>query len=360
MRILFSEDESYYRKLGLVDIKDVEFHFGGMKYYNKSGEWLSERYDYFACFMYTLPHNAILTEKFRKLDIPSILIIDGIYDLSNSINNPMSNKYGLILYEYLQQDICISVENRIDHFFGEEKSYFYYLPDHMKCETKKTEVDNMDTKILLTTANSAYFNDDEYGNLLSILDTVISTFLDLGLDFETRIFDKRLLTDLEEKFELNNIIDCSFDVALSNYTHIVTTPSSLAVSAMKGGRAVALLVYKDQPTFISSGWIFTSQRTLNTGIDSFINMDKARMQYQERCISCYESSNSLSDVLEDLVIRDKNSYTGRSNPSHDFLTNSYYNMLESRFNFNFEYFLRKQYLKFKSVNIIRSLRKRLK
>ena len=361
MKILFSEEESYYRNLGLVDIDNVSFTFDGMKLYKQKESWLTQNFDMFVCFMYTLPHNCILTEKFKRSNCPTVLVIDGIYDYANSNSNPMVKKYHLELYQHIQQDFILSVDHRLSSFFHPSKKHIGYRPKHILAYNKFTEFSSVEKKVLITTANSAYFNDVEYQNLIDIINKTIFVFDSNNIKYDFRIFDENILKDIIIKDGCKNVVDCSFEDILGKYDHFVTTPSSIAISAINNRKAVALLLYRDEPTFISSGWSFTSKKTISAALSSFLNMDEPRMRYQERFVNCFEQERSISDALS-MVAKNIDSFSSSNSDStsEEYLIRSYENMLNSKFNINLEYGSRKIYTRFKSFRFIKFLRKKLR
>ncbi len=361
MRILFSEEEKYYRNLGLVDIDNISFTFDGMKLYKKKESWLNERFDMFVCFMYTLPHNSLLTEKFKRNNCPTVLVIDGIYDYANSNSNPMVRKYNLELYQFIQQDFILSVDHRLSDFFHSSKKHISYRPKHILGYKEFKEFSGVEKKVLITTANSAYFNDVEYQNLIDIIKETVAIFDSENVKYDFRIFDENIINDIPIKDGCKNVIDSNFEVILGKYDHFVTTPSSIAISAINNKKAVALLLYRDEPTFISSGWSFTSKRTISASLTSFLNMDEPRMRYQERFAKNFEQERDISDAIS-IIAQRKDVYSScyQEVTSERYLIRSYENMLNSKFNINFEYFFRKFYTKFKSFRIIKFLRKKVR
>jgi len=358
VRILFSESEKYYRDLGLKDIPSTIYKFDGMRYYNKPTNWLSNNFDLFVCFMFTLPHNSLITSKFKESGVPTVFVLDGIYDYANASKNIMNAKYSISILECCQQDILISVDYRLEKFFNKKLVHIGYLPKHMLINNSFTEDRDAKSKILLTTANSAYFDDEEYNNLLEIINLSLSSFEERGIDYDVRIFDKRIIDDLDSKYQINNVIDCNFDSVLNKYSHIVTTPSSIAISAMRSNKPVALLLYRNEPTFISSGWSFLSKNTIDSSLKSFLAIDESRMIYQKRFLSNFEFERDLTSAISDSIALDfQRDRRPSSIEEYSFVNKNYRNMLDSKFNFNFEFFIRNLYLKIKRNSFVKVIKK---
>jgi hypothetical protein len=189
---------------------------------------------------------------------------------------------------------------------------------------------------LITTANTAYFNDGEFERLVFLINEIVREVIDLGYSLKFRIFDKRLqesITDFD-KYE-NNIIE-SIEEAISSSKSIITTPSSIAIESMYYTKATALLVYRDSPLFYQTGWSLSLSVNIKETLQLMISRDKNRMEYQlnyiENNLSKHEFQDILSKVFNQNMIHSKPSYD-----ELEFKTKIYKNILESKFNFNFLY-----------------------
>ena len=118
-KILFSESENYYRRLGLRDIDGATFIFDGMRFYCKYDSFLSG-FDAFISLFYTMPHNVLLTVRFQRLGVKTVLCSDGINDLANSFINPMHIKYGVELLHPIVQDFFLCVGKKERKYFNQE------------------------------------------------------------------------------------------------------------------------------------------------------------------------------------------------------------------------------------------------
>ncbi len=355
MKILFSEDEWYYRELGLVDKEGCNFYFGGMRFYKKSTNFLSS-YDAFVCAYYTLPHNALLTDRFKRIGVPTILCSDGIFDFSNAFLNIMHRKYGLIQFHPVIQDFFICVGVREAEYFSSEVEALDYMPKRMISMETPLGLPAKE-KVLLTTANTAYFDDAEYSRLLRLMLDVIETLDKRSVSFSVRIYDERLLKELlaYSGQEFKNDVDHGFEETLKCYSSVITTPSSIAVTSMYHQRPTALLVYRDTPMFMQSGWMITSADLLNDSLDGFLKPSRDRLEVQNKLLLNYNVDNDLSGRILDLI---------KSSPDsvkyNDFVYKSYENMLISKFNFNIEWYVRKVYRHMKGSKKISFLMERIK
>lgn len=349
MKILFSESEEYYRQLGLKNEPNLSYFFDGMKFYNKR----IDHFDIFICAFYTMPHNVLLTNKFQALNKKTILCSDGIFEFANAFENPMVTKYGLSLFHPIIQDYFLCVgSNECEYFLSEKTETMKYIPDRMI--SSFDVIENPKTpKILITTANTAYFNDKEFENLVDLISSSISLLSSKNIDYSVRIFDQCLLKSLTEKTGLNfyNDIENDFETTIKDYTSIITTPSSIAITAMYHQRAVALFVYRDQPMFLQAGWLIPSADILDGILSDFLRLEDQRIQIQNRILKLYLTEDGITDSLKKIIDLEQ-----KPNNENYYVNRNLVNMLNSSFNFNFEWFVRKLYIKIKMLSVVKAVR----
>lgn len=350
---LFSEHEAYYRELGLVDQPDVKFHFNGGRLYKKKATYLSQ-FDLFICAFYTQGHSLILTNKFKALGVNTVLCADGIFEFSNAINNIMIRKYNVVQFHPIYQDYFICVGEEENKYFSLSNITYRYLPDRVM---KQTLIKSLPVKkrILITTANTAYFNENEFESLISLMVSIIRIIIQKGDDFSFRIFDEALLNRISKSIGIKvfNDIELDFDSTIEKYSSVITTPSSIAITSMYHQRSVALLVYKDVPLLIQSGWNIPSSDVFYNSYSSFFELDRTRIDIQNNILKKYLSDKSLNEHL--MMISNK-SCSSNNNYCDEVL----FNMLNSSFNFNIEFFVRRLYLKIKTNTIIKKIRLKIK
>lgn len=356
MKLLFSEAEWYYRDLGLEDIEGIEFRFGGMRFYRSSIKLL-KTYDAFICSYYTMPHNALLTLRFRDLGIKTILCSDGIFDFSNAKLNVMHTKYGLTQFHPILQDFFLCVGKKESKFFSNRVVAMDYMPKRMISSKDLISMPSK-VKVLVTTANTAYFNQDEYLRLFVLMSESIKVLIENNVDFSVRIFDQKLLADICDEFSglITNDIEFDFETTLKGYSAVITTPSSIAVVSMYQRRPTALLVYRDLPMFLQTGWMIPSATVLDSILEGFLQGDIERMKIQNDLYNNYSHECGLNDRIVEIMIDDmheKNMYTYMINRSFE-------NMLMSKFNFNFEWYVRRIYYFLSKFNIFKRVFARFK
>ncbi|WP_199877959.1 hypothetical protein, partial [Salinivibrio sp. MA427] len=294
-KILFSESEEFYRSLGIIDYDELEYVFNGMKRYKYDMSKLKE-FDTFVCAFYTVPHNVILTLKFRKMNRPTVLVADGIYDFANSNFNPMVTKYNLTQFEPIIQDFFLVPGKLESKLLKGIKSTINYLPSRMLSMQNKLPLPEK-AKVLITTANNPYFDEREKKRLVSLINDIKDVLDTQGVPFAYRIFDPYLKDKLEVDEHLNDTSMC-FENCLTNYSAVLTTPSSIAITAMYHDRAVGLLTYRSTPATLVAGWSFFDKELFEAQLSDFINLEEKRLKFQRRVVANYiEESTDINSAL---------------------------------------------------------------
>ena len=356
MNVLFSEDEAFYRDLGLSDDVNFSYAFNGCHLYNKEKSFL-QRFDIFVCAFYTMPHNVLLTLKFKQLKKPTIICLDGIFDFSNAIKNPMVSKYNVIMHHPILQDYFFCVGKRESLYFSNDATTFNYLPQRVLGKNAMIALPKS-KKTLVTTANSAYFDSAEFELLSNLIVDIVEVLTEASIPFSVRIFDARLLRTLENKvgYKLDNDLTPNFEETLVMYSSVITTPSSIALAAMHHERAVALLVYRDSPMFLQAGWLIPSKQVFQAALNSFTALETERMRIQVRVMETYATENNITYLLKNISSKNLEKNVLLKN----YINTTMLNMLESKFNFNVEYLFRKMYNKIKKWDFIKTIRLNIK
>lgn len=355
IRVLFSESESYYRELGLKDCEAYVFEFDGLRFYKKSKKFL-KKYDAIVMAYYTLPHNALLTIKAKEAGVKTILIADGVFEFGNSFLNPMVCKYKMKLFHPITQEYFICVGSFSRKYFSRYSKTVPYMPERMMTSDKHIPMPR-DKKALITTANTAYFNDYEFNKLQGLLVCAALELKLKGVSFCFRIYDQMLFKAVVDElgFLIDNDVGSDFETTLASYSTIITTPSSICVTAMYHKRSVATLIYRDFPISVQSGWVLFDKASIKQSLSSLINMDSTRMEIQDNLVSMYFPSNEINSAL-DIVVKDKTINHSEVN----YYDKAMMNMLTSTFNFNFEHFFRTLYLRFKKNSFVKKMSKVIK
>lgn len=293
--IVFVESKSHYEKLNLSF--DNAIYNGGLKY---SFGLLDIKKA--TLVVVTLQHSFIssyMCELARKHRIEVWLVVDGIFEWNNSYNNPSLNGKHLFLHDNYDKVFICSDDDTLNYL-----SNFY--SEVVKFKNKKVLGDKKNSdfmmsnkcSVLITTANTAYFNESEKTRLIDLLKMLKLEIEKNGIAYKTRIFDTSILEEVgfdDKKNEINN----DFNSCCSDVRSVITTPSSISIEAMMLGKRVCHLSYRDTPASIQTAWVLHKSVDFTACLDSLIKEDKSERDiYQHSILSQYAEGISSFDFLD--------------------------------------------------------------
>ena len=348
--ILFLEDNNYLEKLGIF--KSIK-KFNGINNYKLSKKSIKD-YSLIVSMLYNSPVSNFMILKAKINKIPTLLISDGILEWENMFSNPLITVHNLALFHPVLHDMFLCVgqdETQYFNFLGYKS--MQYLPDRMAPTIPR--IGKVGTNLfLITTANTAYYDTIEKENLVQLLKDIILTLDSLSFKYIYRIFDDSLVKLLDIQKE-QNIKDRSYEECLKLVDYVITTPSSISFTTMYHGKPLAHLIYRDSPMFIQGGWNISGSINIESTLKDMTTYNQYRMNFQEFQVAKYLVDNETveKEVIEKLEEQ-------KTENIEKFINQNLYNMLNSSFNFNIEYFVRKVYLRFKSFKIMQILKGKVK
>lgn len=347
--------------MSLYGYVETESQFRGLDFFHNNKEYCLlrdykscsrkfEKFDLIISKLYTSPLGNLIILKARMIGIPTLLFSDGIIDWSNCFNNPLISKYHLNLYHPILHDyfLCVGKEET-DYFNFLGQKTFQYLPDRMLNLNSVVKRPN-NKAFLITTANAPFYNEEEKIRLLKLIKDTVLALNELGFSYFYRIYNQEIITELQIQ-DIDNHTSMSFEDCIRDADCVITTPSSISFTAMYHKRALAHFTYRDTPVFIQGGWIITSDINLKATLVDMANMEENRIRYQDYQVSKYLYDNNITDSN----IREALGNYQQENIKK-FINKNLYNMLNSFFNFNIEYFVRRIYEHYKKKNFMKFLR----
>ena len=331
--LLVIEDKSYYDHLLDFDSELFHVEYSGLRHYKSD----LRKFDLIISFNYLSDLGNYIIVKAKIQNVRTLLLSDGIIEWSNMFSNSKFTKKNLKLFHPIIHDYFFCVGSNESSYFNSlgQKTY-NYIPNRMKTkETKSTNAKKID--FLLTTANTPYHNLSEKRILIKILKNILQDMKKNEYSFAFRIYDRSLIEELNI-LEHQNFIKNDFNTTFNQFKCLITTPSSIIISAIKQKKPVAQIIYRDTPLFLQSGWMITSLNVDST-IKSMLNHEVERMDFQLWQLNSY--INESGDVSK-IISRDKE----KTNVSEHFNTRLE-NLIQSKYNINFEYLVRRLFLKFK-------------
>ncbi|HEM7544030.1 TPA: hypothetical protein U2M54_002841 [Providencia rettgeri] len=343
-KVLFLEDKLFYE--GMLNhnfFHNCELFYNGGKLYNKNHQLI--KYDLIVYTIYSSPLYNFIIRRASELNIKTLLLMDGICEFSNFTKNKKIMALGIDNYHPIIADnIGIIGKSAKKYFCSFGINALNYIPPRVidMCIKNKNESNNKINKenvFLITTANTAYYDDSEYTKLINLLKDIILVLKNKNIRYYFRVFDEKIINELSIPHE-KNLRNGSFEDTLEMVSFVITTPSSIILPAMYQRKPVAILQYRDSPNFIQSGWVISKDIDYSSTFASMMSFDKKRMNFQ---LNQIEDSLSKCDTVAD-CFKEKNSFTIKE--VSQFINKTNINMLESKFNINFEYLARKIYIKY--------------
>lgn len=336
-KILVVEDHLYYKNLLDFDVNIFDVTYNGLRFYKSD----LSKYDLVISFNFFSDLGNMIILKAKLQGVKTLLVNDGILEWSNMFNNKnVLNKntpqFHPIMHDYF---FCVGRTEAL-YFESLGQKTYNYIPIRMN-NTKTIKRPEPKHDFLITTANTPYHNRKEKTLLIATLKKIKRDLDGLKLSYGFRVFDEFLIKELAIT---DNYITENFSDTIKNFKCLITTPSSIMVTAMELNIPVAQIIYRDCPIFVQSGWII-SNLNLDSTFYSMLNQEKERMDFQKFQVQNYFNSNA--DILE-LV-----SAAPPKNIKKIDYDAKLYNMINSWYNFNFEFFARKIYLYLKNLTSLK-------
>ena len=158
-----------------------------------------------------------------------------------------------------------------------------FLPWIRVCELPKRETCD-DFQVLLATANTPYFDDQQKKVLVDGLRALRDLFSGWSLkDGRAVEIQFRLSEDLAVELGLPVNEEDRPDLAavMANLDAVITTPSTLYLESCRFGRPTALLDFFNVPAYVPSAWSITSLEQARPIIQALADRSQPHMQFQQ-------------------------------------------------------------------------------
>ena len=296
-KILFIQSEfdfnRYLDKKIFTDTNDVEFT--GIKYLNKPPEYFTKYTKIFNCNQSDKFACSII-EKANSVDIDTFLLMDGIYDWANININPIWSKNNFFLDLNIYDKVyCVDNHSSLNLNLIGIKTDLYKPPKIFEITSKKENLKNRfkktsRKKILLTTSNTPYFNETEFKRIVKIFLSIIEWSKLNSLDIYYRIYDEKILKELKIVNEFN-LKEGPIDTYLKEIDVLITTPSSISITAAMLDKPFIHIIYRDTPIAFQAAWQIFNTEMIPDVLKSALNRDKNRMIHQKSILPHLETES---------------------------------------------------------------------
>lgn len=322
------------------------FEFVNKKQYLQAGELVSQ-----VCLVITHSYLSPRTNYFilqaKARGIPTLLLVDGPLEWSNSYLNPSLRKTNRFFSGYLMEplihDVILTVSPAQASYLAfrnpdRDLSFMAYENKRLT-SVKSAPPSDKRWQFLITTAKTPYFDDKEKNNLIHLLKHLIAVLEQGGYSYVFRIFDNALREALSPK---ENLLEGGFAEVLQQVDCVIGTPSSVLLQSMASDKPVGTLFYRDAPLFYQTGWLVMDLYGMEATLASMVSRDETRMEFQTYCLQQNLSQENFFTVLDEVIKRQPRRENATENQQTLRFENSILrSLLESTLNFNIGYYLYK-------------------
>lgn len=234
--------------------------------------------------------NSLEVQQLKRLGVPTLHVVDGVVDWKNTWENPRSLRgdAGLPLFQPVLCDkiACLGpVQARIFSAWGNaSKCELVGAPrfDRYYTLKRRTRKAEEPARVLILTANTAYFNAEQHAAILTGLKDLRDFFAAAANDGIPVEPVWRLTSGLTEELGLPPPQKGS-DLAdvLTTVDAVIGGSSTALLEAMMLGLPTALLDYSNVPHYLQPAWQITAEAHIGPVLGELLNPSHPRMLQQE-------------------------------------------------------------------------------
>ncbi len=289
-KILFIQSEfdfnQFFDEKIFPNRDDIEFE--GIKYLNETAEYFSKYTKVYSCDYFDEYAYSII-KKAKSTGVDTFLLMDGIYDWANLYVNPKweekKNFFDVSFYKLIY---CVD-SHSASYLSSTGASTDVYAPSRIfnittKDKTKKNKIINTSKKkILITSSNTPYFDKTEFIRIINIFKSVIEWGKLNSVDIYYRIYNEKILKELDINQEVN-LTEGSIDTYLKEIDVLITTPSSISITAAALDKPFIHIIYRDTPIAVQAAWQIFNPEMSSEVLKSALIREENRMMHQRTII----------------------------------------------------------------------------
>lgn len=236
-------------------------------------------------------------EAAARAGVPRVYLFDGIYDVANAYRNPLHRRRGIkqmdpLLYTHVA---CVDAWSHAA-FAALGARTHAWLPARAAPEDGAAPAPGRRAAFLVATARKPAFDAGERGRLERLLRLTVEALDRLGAGYRFRTGDAKLIRALGIPPERNDT-DEPFSRCLRRYDALITTPSTVATTAMLAGKPTATLDYRDGPLTQQTGWRLHESADIGASLASMLAPASDRMTFQARQVAHLASRTPVEDFI---------------------------------------------------------------
>lgn len=248
----------------------------------------------------TSAHARRVLELAAASGVPRLYLFDGIYDVQNAYRNPAHRRLRLSQMDPLLYTHAACVDRwSCEAFAALGVRTHPWLPARAAPEEGAgTGPPDQTAAFLIATARTPAFDAGERSRLEKLIARAVAGLERLGADYRFRIGDPGLLASLGIAASDNDTGE-PFAKCIQRYRCLVTTPSTIATTAMLAGKPTATLDYRDSPLTQQTGWRLHRSMDIEEALASMLRPAADRMTFQAREVAHLATRTPVEDFILD-------------------------------------------------------------
>ncbi len=235
--------------------------------------------------------SSVQVQRLKRLGVPTLHVVDGVVDWKNTWENPrsLSAAAGLPLFQPVLSDkiACLGqAQARVLGTWGNAaKCEIVGAPrfDRYYALKRRKRTAEMPALILIITANTPYFNEQQHADILEGLKDLKEFFAlaaQEGIPIEPVW---RLTKGLDAELGLTPAATAARELAdvLVAVDAVIGSSSTALLEAMLLGLPTALLDYSNCPHYLQPAWQITAARQIPLVVGELVNPPLTKMLEQE-------------------------------------------------------------------------------
>ena len=229
--------------------------------------------------------------------VPRVYLFDGIYDIANAYRNPAHRRRRLTQMDPLLYTHVACVDRWAHKAFAALGAHTHaWLPANAAPNEDPDPAQPREAAFLVATARSPAFDAGERARLRKLLALTIAALDRLGAEYRFRTGDSDLLSSLGIDAARNDVGD-AFAQCIRRYECLITTPSTIATTAMLAGKPTAILDYRDGPLTQQAGWRIHRSTDIDATLASMLQPSPERMTFQAREVVHLAGRTPVEDFI---------------------------------------------------------------
>ena len=238
-----------------------------------------------------------IVESAARQGVPRVYLFDGIYDMANAYRNRAHRRRRLAQMDPLLYTHVACVDRWTFRAFAALGARTHaWLPAGVAPVDDPDPARPPGSAFLVATARSPVFDAGERERLRKLLALTIAALDRLGAEYRFRTGHPELLSSLGIPAARNDVGD-AFARCIRRYECLITTPSTIATTAMLAGKPTAILDYRDAPLAQQAGWRIHRSTDIGATLASMLRPAADRMTFQAREVAHLADREPVEDFI---------------------------------------------------------------